>query len=85
VAAARNSLQRVIAENIDVTGGEPREELLHGGQRLHRVAAANGRLELLYNAVVLFEYRLLITGHCPMSRSHFLFRDVPNGSMGRSL
>jgi hypothetical protein len=25
----------------------------------------------------IVDYRLLITGHCPLSRSHFLFRDVP--------
>jgi hypothetical protein len=81
VAAACNSVQRVIAENIDVTGGQPREELLHGGQRLHGVAAANGRLELLYNAVVLFEYRLLITGHYPMSRFSLHIPRCSNGCM----
>jgi transglutaminase-like putative cysteine protease len=59
VAAARNSFQRVISEDIEITGGESAEELLHGGQRLHRVVASNGRLELTYNAVVSIEAELL--------------------------
>jgi transglutaminase-like putative cysteine protease len=59
VAAVRNSFQRVITEDLTVTGAEPPKELLDGGQRLHRVAATNARLELLYNAVVLVEPEML--------------------------
>jgi transglutaminase-like putative cysteine protease len=59
VAAVRNSFQRVITEDLTVTGAEPPKELLDGEQRLHRVAATNGRLELAYNAVVSVEPELL--------------------------
>ena len=43
VAAVRNSFQRVITEDLAITGAEPPKELLDGGQRLHRVAATNAR------------------------------------------
>jgi transglutaminase-like putative cysteine protease len=59
VAAVRNSFQRVITEDLTVTGAEPPKELLDGEQRLHRVAATNARLELLYNALVSVEPELL--------------------------
>lgn len=59
VAVVRNSFQRVITEDLTVTGAEPPKELLDGEQRLHRVAATNGRLELLYNAMVSVEPELL--------------------------
>ena len=59
VAAVRSSFQRVITEDLTVTGEEPPKELLDGGQRLHRVAAANGRVDLTYNAVVSVESELL--------------------------
>jgi transglutaminase-like putative cysteine protease len=59
VAAVRNSFQRVITEDLTVTGAEPPKELLDGEQRLHRVAATNARLELLYNALVSVEPALL--------------------------
>jgi transglutaminase-like putative cysteine protease len=59
VAVVRNSFQRVITEDLTVTGAEPPKELLDGGQRLHRVATTNGRLALLYNAVVSVESELL--------------------------
>ena len=59
VAVARNSFQRVISEDIEITGGESVEEQLQSGQRLHRVVASNGRLELTYNAVVSIEAELL--------------------------
>jgi transglutaminase-like putative cysteine protease len=59
VAAVRNSFQRVIKEDFTVTGAGPAKELLNGEQRLHRVAATNGRLELAYNVVVSVEPELL--------------------------
>ena len=59
VAAVRSSFQRVITEDLTVTGEEPPKELLDGGQRLHRVAAMNGRVDLTYNAVVSVESELL--------------------------
>jgi transglutaminase-like putative cysteine protease len=59
IAAVRNSFQRVVAEDLTVTGAEPAKELLNGEQRLHRVAATNGRLELVYHAVVSVEPELL--------------------------
>ena len=59
VAAVRSSFQRVITEDLTVTGEEPPKELLDGGQRLHRVAATNGRLELVYNAAISVEPELL--------------------------
>ena len=59
LAAVRNSFQRVITEDLTVTGADPPKELLDGGQRLHRVAATNARLELLYNALVSVEPELL--------------------------
>src|ERR1700730_2413966 len=59
VAAVRNSFQRVITEDLTVTRAEPPKELLDGEQRLHRVAATNARLELLYSAVVSVEPELL--------------------------
>jgi transglutaminase-like putative cysteine protease len=59
VAAVRNSFQRVITEDLTVTGAEPPKELLDSEQRLHRVAATNARLELLYNALVSVEPELL--------------------------
>jgi transglutaminase-like putative cysteine protease len=59
VAMVRNSFQRIITEDLTVTGAEPPKELLDGEQRLHRVAATNGRLELLYNAMVSVEPDLL--------------------------
>jgi transglutaminase-like putative cysteine protease len=59
VAAVRNSFQRVISEDLAVTGAEPPQELLDGQQRLHRIGGMNGRLELLYNAVVSVEPELL--------------------------
>ena len=59
VAAVRNSFQRVITEDLTVTGAGPPKELLNGEQRLHRVAATNGRLNLAYNAVVSVEPELL--------------------------
>jgi len=59
VAAVRNSFQRVITEDLTVTGAEPPKELLDGEQRLHRVAATNARLDLTYNAVVSVEPELL--------------------------
>jgi len=31
----------------------------------------------LFTTTPIVDYRLLITGHYPMSRSHFLFRNVP--------
>ena len=52
VAAVRNSLQRVISEDFNVTGAGPAEELMEAGQRLHRVAAGSGRVELSYHAVI---------------------------------
>jgi transglutaminase-like putative cysteine protease len=59
LAAVRNSFQRVITEDLTVTGAGPPKELLNGEQRLHRVAATNGRLDLAYNAVVSVEPELL--------------------------
>ena len=59
VAAVRNSFQRVITEDLKLSGAEPPRELLDGEQRLHRVAATNARLELLYSAVVSVEPELL--------------------------
>lgn len=55
VAAVRNSFQRVITEDLTVTGAGTPNELLNGEQRLHRVVVTNGRLELAYNAVVSIE------------------------------
>jgi transglutaminase-like putative cysteine protease len=46
-------------EDLTVTGAEPAKELLNGEQRLHRVAATNGRLELVYNAAISVEPELL--------------------------
>ncbi|HXM04277.1 MAG TPA: transglutaminase family protein [Chthoniobacterales bacterium] len=59
IAAVRNSFQRVLVEDLTVTGAEPAKELLNGEQRLHRVAATNGRLELVYNAAISVEPELL--------------------------
>jgi transglutaminase-like putative cysteine protease len=59
IAAVRNSFQRVLVEDLTVTGAEPAQELLNGEQRLHRVAATNGRLELVYNAAISVEPELL--------------------------
>jgi transglutaminase-like putative cysteine protease len=59
VAAVRNSLQQIVNENVTVAGAEPAEELLKSGQRLHRVAATEGRLELSYNAVISVQPELL--------------------------
>jgi transglutaminase-like putative cysteine protease len=59
IAAVRNSFQRVIAEDLTITGAGPAKELLNGEQRLHRVGATNGRVELVYSAVVAVEPELL--------------------------
>lgn len=59
VAAARNSLQRVISEDLSMTGAQPAEELAASGQRLHRIAAGTGRVELTYHAVISVESELL--------------------------
>src|ERR1700739_3728119 len=59
VAAVRNSFQQGIKEDLTVTGAGPPKELLNGEQRLHRVAATNGRLDLAYNEVVSVEPELL--------------------------
>jgi transglutaminase-like putative cysteine protease len=59
VAAVSNSFQRVIRENLRVTGAQPAEESAAKGQRLHRVAAGNGRVELTYQAAISVEPELL--------------------------
>jgi hypothetical protein len=52
VAAARNSLQHVVSEDLQVAGADLCQELLIGCQRFHRIVGQKGRLELRYNAVV---------------------------------
>jgi transglutaminase-like putative cysteine protease len=59
VAPVRNSLQRVVTEDIKVTGAQPVEELMQTGQRLHRLDAPNGRLELNYQTVISVEPEML--------------------------
>ena len=46
-------------EDFKVRGTEPAEELVQSGQRLHRVAASSGRVELTYHAAISVEPELL--------------------------
>jgi transglutaminase-like putative cysteine protease len=52
VAAAQNACQTLISEGLNVSGADSCEELALGCQRLHRVFAKNGGLQLAYEAVV---------------------------------
>lgn len=72
VAAVRNSLQRVIREDLSVTGAQPAEELAAKGQRLHRIAAGSGRVELTYHAVISVEPELLDASKLDVAPLHKL-------------
>lgn len=72
VAAVRNSLQRVISEDFKVTGAGPAEELAEAGQRLHRVVAGSGRMELTYHAMISAEPELLDASKLDIAPLHKL-------------
>ena len=72
VAAVRNSLQRIIREDLSVTGAQPAEELAAKGQRLHRVAAGSGRVELTYHAKISVEPELLDASKLDVAPLHKL-------------
>jgi transglutaminase-like putative cysteine protease len=55
LAPVRNTFQRVISESLTAPGFQPAEEVLPTGQRLHRLEATNGSLEVNYRAVISVE------------------------------
>ncbi|HYZ75318.1 MAG TPA: transglutaminase family protein [Chthoniobacterales bacterium] len=76
VAAVRNSLQRVISEDLSITGAQPAEELAASGQRLHRIAAGTGRVELTYHAVISVESEMLDASKLDVAPLHKLPREA---------
>jgi transglutaminase-like putative cysteine protease len=76
VAAVHNSLQRVINEDLSMTGAQPAEELAASGQRLHRIAAGTGRVELTYHAVISVESELLDASKLDVAPLHKLPREA---------